>query len=417
MGDLFKDGDQGSRSALIAALSTIQTQGQSVLDELAQIRLETLVNFEQGLSALMGRRQRTNRLLGPDTAAIFSVSDFTDIDQALSSATIRSDSQSVTLQERPADSDVQIASQTFSASEGSIEQFTNMYQVYLDNGDNPVGTFDLQLTTPLNLSLLSFDLVVTPSNPAISIETSSDGIVYTPVLNTSQNGNRVNAWLPSISVKYLRVKVIPNHPDTIGGHTFTFGLTNFSAILVSFQLQSELVTKAVTVSPSSNILQLNYDQQPGVLAFLSLNGGSFVGLSDGSRLNIPGSAAISTPLTAYVDVAGVLWWQDGASFTKVLPSDLYQASLRVTNSQGNSVRLAFGLGPSTAQNLKTPVFTISNQLLTYCPFQAQNPINEKFSVSYMRGPAQLTANLRVQLQTRDRSQTPVFRGAFLQNIY
>ena len=49
MADIVQDGDQGSRAVFMAALTALQAQGQSVLDSLAQTRLDTLCRFEQDL--------------------------------------------------------------------------------------------------------------------------------------------------------------------------------------------------------------------------------------------------------------------------------------------------------------------------------------------------------------------------------
>src|ERR1017187_284175 len=71
MADIVQDGDQGSRAVLMAALADLQTQGHSVLDGLAQARLDTLLRFQQDLSALNGRRQRAYRLPVRDIAGQF----------------------------------------------------------------------------------------------------------------------------------------------------------------------------------------------------------------------------------------------------------------------------------------------------------------------------------------------------------
>lgn len=68
MADIVQDGDQGSRAVFMAALEALQAQGQSVLDGLEQTRLDTLLRFEQDLSALNGRRQRAFRLPVQDIA-------------------------------------------------------------------------------------------------------------------------------------------------------------------------------------------------------------------------------------------------------------------------------------------------------------------------------------------------------------
>src|ERR1017187_9820774 len=142
MADIVQDGDQGSRAVFMAALADLQTQGQSVLNGLAQTRLDTLLRFQQDLSALNGRRQRAYRLPVHDIAGQFLVSDMLDIDQAATSATVRADASSVTLRKRSSPAQPTVQSTQFSTSAGSIEQFSGMYRVSTQDGRAPTGTFD-----------------------------------------------------------------------------------------------------------------------------------------------------------------------------------------------------------------------------------------------------------------------------------
>ena len=141
MADIVRDGDQSSRAVFVAALAQLQAQGQSVLDSLAQTRLDTLCRFEQDLSALSGRWQRAYRLPVQDIAGQFLVSDLLDIDQAATSATVRADSSSVTLRERSRPAEATIQSTQFSTSDGSIEQFSGMYRVTTQDGQVPTSPF------------------------------------------------------------------------------------------------------------------------------------------------------------------------------------------------------------------------------------------------------------------------------------
>ena len=184
MADIFQDGDEGSRGKFVAALEALQATGQSVLDDLAQTRTDTLLRFEQGLGALNSRRQRAFRLLSPDIAARFIVSDLIDVDQTTTSATLRADSQAVTLRERNRPASPAIQSQQFSTSAGMTEQFNGMYRVTTTDGSTPTGTFDLVFNVPLDLTLVVFDIVMTPSNPNITVLVSSNGVTFTEALGT-----------------------------------------------------------------------------------------------------------------------------------------------------------------------------------------------------------------------------------------
>ena len=90
--------------------------------------------------------------------------------------------------------------------------------------DSPsVGTFDLELDPPLRLSLLSFDVVSTPSGPGISVGVSENGVAFAPASSIAFNGYRINAWLVPATVRFVRLAISPTHPDTLGGSVYTFG--------------------------------------------------------------------------------------------------------------------------------------------------------------------------------------------------
>src|SRR6059058_3392829 len=155
------DGDQGSRSQMVGNLEELRARGQAVIESLSGIQLETLLEVQKRLSALNGRRQRAFRVPSPDLAARFLVSDFLGTDQAQTTGSVRIDSASATLWERVESGRINIKSTRFSTSSGTIQKAGGLYQVSSDSP--PVGTFDLELDPPLNLSLLSFDVVSTPS--------------------------------------------------------------------------------------------------------------------------------------------------------------------------------------------------------------------------------------------------------------
>jgi hypothetical protein len=90
-----------------------------------------------------------------------------------------------------------------------------------------------------------------PSDPGIRVFASTNGIDKIAALDISRSGYRVNSWLPNTPVKFLQLEISPTHPDTIGGNTFTFGLTSFNAFTIDFHLYSELVMKAGSLIPGS----------------------------------------------------------------------------------------------------------------------------------------------------------------------
>jgi hypothetical protein len=141
-----------------------------------------------------------------------------DIDQSLTSATIRADAGAVTLRERGRPSEATIRSLSFATDTGAINQFNDMYQVYVTDGSKPTGTFQIELFSPANLTVAVFDIVTLPSDPGIRVFASADGVDQVEATSVSRSGYRVNAWFPNTIVKYLKIEISPTHPDTIGGN-------------------------------------------------------------------------------------------------------------------------------------------------------------------------------------------------------
>ncbi len=196
------DGDQGSRSQMVGNLEELRARGQGVIESLSSIQMETLLEIQKRLSALNGRRQRAFRVPSPDLAARFLVSDFLGTDQAQTTGSVRIDSASATLRERAESGQINLKATRFSTSSGTIQKAGGLYQVSSDSP--PVGTFDLELGPPLNLSLLSFDVVSTPSTPEVSVGVSENGVTFSPASSLALNGYRINAWLVPATVRFVR---------------------------------------------------------------------------------------------------------------------------------------------------------------------------------------------------------------------
>jgi hypothetical protein len=563
VGDLFADGQSGSRSAFWTALNELQAAGQKILDDLEAVRQSTLAEFAQGLTALNGRHQRANRLLSADLAGQFVVSDFLEIDQAQTSATVRADTQAVTLRQRKTAPPVLIESQTFTSSAGSVESFGGLHQVYLPTGALPTGTFQIKFSQNVDLSLIVFDLLLTPSNPAVSVQVSPDGVYYSNASKITRNGARVSAYLPPGEIRFLTLSITPSMPDNIGGYTYTFGLDGFYPYQVTFHLESQLTSKAVTIYPQSDSVSTSFAGDDDITAFVSLDGLTFTNVLPGSVLPVPGAVAVAgdrgatagsavsqqnlapaispanytpTPGTTfplvpgaapdgsyagvlapgqwgvygsyavpvtpgaqytfsgYIDqpatstgisywllsdvtrstfyaalnqthgnkgilsttvtipagvtvvyvlfsIGGVInqtagnlifaqptltlaaapvadgtmrWRDEHGTVVSTLPANVYPRSLTVLDANNNPVPIAAGLNPANATHVTKPVICWFNNTLTYRPYTG--PVATSFSVSYVYGPPSLQAYLRVQLVSRDRAATPVFKGMTLVNV-
>lgn len=126
-----------------------------------------------------------------------------------------------------------------------------MYRVYVTDDTKPTGTFQIEFFNAAELALAVFDIVTLPSDPGIRVFASADGVDQVEASSVSRAGYRVNAWFPKMTAKYLKIEIAPTHPDTIGGSTFTFGLTSFNATVVEYHLYSEFVTKPVVFRPQT----------------------------------------------------------------------------------------------------------------------------------------------------------------------
>ncbi len=175
-----------------------------------------------------------------------------------------------------------------------------MYRVHVTDGSVPAGTFDLELTAPADLTLAVFDIVSLASDPAITVSASPDGVTFTPASSVSLNGYRINAWFPPVAVRFLRLTIAPTHPDTLGGTSFTFGLTDFTAAAVSYYLASDLYFRALTFAPGTSQMRFQAASVPGLAYYLSLNGGTFARVLPGDLLTSP--AVSPTTITASLHV-------------------------------------------------------------------------------------------------------------------
>lgn len=412
---VFQFGAPASASQLMTAFNTLRSQGQAVLDALVNYRTASLVDFGQKVEALNSRRQRANRVKAPFTAAEFIISDFLDLDQTNTSATVRADSQAVTLQEKATETNAVIQSQGFATSDGTAEPIAtdnSLYRVQTTDGSTPVGTFTLELLESLEMSVLTFDLAAMPPTPSFVVSASSDGATYVQASQVSMNGYRLTAWFPLMKMRFITVAITPAAPDTLGGDSYTFGLTDFVGAETEFQLVSDLVVGPVSFNPVGSQLILNAPSDNSLLYFLSFNGAPWQEFNDGDTVTIPGTAAVSTPGVA---VNGQL------VFSQVLPATTYLDSVSVVDATtGKSVRVAPGLATAGI-----PAGRLTHDYIAVQPGAApiyvpasttQNPQAKTFNLSYVTGPASVSVRLKVQLSTSDRTVTPTFTGASLQEI-
>jgi hypothetical protein len=479
MSSQFTYQEEAKQSKLVENLQEIRSLGTEVLQMLEEDRVETLVDFDRRLSSLNARRQRANRVNSPHRMVLFTVADLLDLNQAQTTASIRADVNSASLRERSTPADAEIRASKFTSTTGTIERLdlkSTLYRVHTTAGQIPTGLFELELSTPLQLTLLVFDTAATPGEPTITVETSLNGMTYTSAERVSRNGYRINAWINPNKVRFIRLSITPSHADALSGDSYTFGITSFHASGMEFHLRSDLVTRSLTFAPRSGAVKFVAEGDSGLTYFLALglpgSNPPFIEVKSGDEIEIPGTAQIgySTPLS--VGLKGSVWtvttalalgvfirpvvpngfiyevttagttggseptWplisgntvvNGSVTFTTrvdgilnhVLPADTYRHTLKVTSDDDNQeVVTAVGLSylDSRIQYLIHRTIGILGTEMRYVNYQAALDVGRTFTIKYETGPALVECRLKVQFSTDDRALTPTFHGASLEEL-
>jgi hypothetical protein len=440
----FQFGEVASASQLMAAFNVLWNQGENILNTLTGYRNMSLVDFQQQVEALNSRLQRANRISPPYTTVDFVTTDFLDIDQTKTSATVRADAQAVTLKERSTTTNAVIQNQTFATSDGTAEAIStdnSLYRVSTTDGSIPTGTFTLQLAQSLNMTVLTFDLAAMPPTPTIAISASPDGTTFTPAVQVSMNGYRLTAWFAPMEMLYITLAITPAAPDTLGGTSYTFGLTDFAGTETEFEMVSELVTKPIFFTPASATLKLVAPATPGILYFLSFNGGLWQEYAAGSIVPVPNTGTVSATGVTVSAMSGAPEY-GGYSFN--MPSGtqefetIFLNSIQVTDlSTELPIRVAPALNPMFAvpgaigASRYGPIAGLTHDYAAQGGYGGglmlipANPTNtfagKTYSVSYSGVtanwiPITWSVQLKVQLSTSDRTVTPTFTGASLQEM-
>lgn len=354
----FVDGTVGSQSQVAQAFDELRTQGQDAINKLVILRENTLLLFSNALSGLNGKRIRANRLPEVGVTSKLVVSDLQDINQSITTASVRADSNSISLRERTAPGEAIVNQVRFSASEGTIQALQvpgsssagnlgALYRVATQGGSTPVGTFDIQLLAPVSISLLIFDMIDTPSTAMIQAFTSQNGISFTEALSVTRNGYRLAAWMKPEEAKFLRITITPALPDILGGSVFTFGLTDLHAFAVQYHLRSDAYTNQIEIEPHSLNLLFSTASVPGLLYFLSLAGNPPIEVFPGDVIPVPGASQV-TLNKSLIAHAGSAW----------IAAHAYSISNQIIDSNGNLQTVVSISGTGTS-GLTHPVWSIN----------------------------------------------------------
>jgi hypothetical protein len=411
------NGQEGSASQIMSAFNYILSLGQTNLENLQNIRTETLLAFQRRVSYLNSKQQTANKLINQNALVNFTITDFSNVNQSETTATVRIDSNVVTSSEQAFEVEAIIKSVQFTSNLGNVEalnQDSSIYRVYNTNGSTPTGSFFITLTEPTNLSVLVFDLPSIASNPVINITTSDTGILYTSCLSYSLNGYRLIVYLTPAEIQYIKIDITPSHPDNLGGSLFTFGLTDFIGSSTQYRLLSEFVSQPINFIPNSVNCQLNAIQTDGLLYFLSLGSGNFIEVSLATSIPIP--AVSETNLTAVgLNSNGLL--------NSTISSLAYLSTIEIIDvSTGTPIPLLYGLLPtnSSLATLNKSYISLvqaspsSAYSLYYIPYISEDS-SKTFNISYVSGPASVSAQLKIQISTNDKNSSPIFTGATLLN--
>ena len=442
----FQFGEVASASQLMAAFNVLWNQGENILNTLTGYRNMSLVDFQQQVEALNSRLQRANRISAPYTTVDFVTTDFLDIDQTQTSATVRADAQAVTLKERSTTTNAVIQNQTFATSDGTAEAIStdnSLYRVSTTDGSIPTGTFTLQLAQSLNMTVLTFDLAAMPPTPTFAVSASPDGTTFTPAIQVSMNGYRLTAWFAPMEMLYITLAITPAAPDTLGGTSYTFGLTDFAGTETEFEMVSELVTKPDLLHSGQCPLKLVAPATPGILYFLSFQWRPLAGVCGRQHCSrIP--IRVQFRLTG-VTVSAMSGAPEYGGYSFNMPSGTFQEfetiflnSIQVTDlSTGLPIRVAPALNPMFAvpgaigASRYGPIAGLTHDYAAQGGYGGglmlipANPTNtfagKTYSVSYSGVtanwiPITWSVQLKVQLSTSDRTVTPTFTGASLQEM-
>src|SRR5665213_142099 len=356
---IIVDGSAGSSSAVAGAFTALREQGQASIEQLVELRENTLLLFNNGLSELNGKRVRVNRLPEIGIAAKFITSDLQDINQPITTASVRVDANSFSLRERAAPGEAIVSQVRFSASEGTIQALQvpqtgstgnlgALYRVATSDGSIPTGTFSIQLLAPVSLSLLIFDMMDMPAGPTVIASISQNGISYTPATSITQNGYRWGAWFQPQEIQYITVNITPSLPDTLGGSVFTFGLTDLHAFSVQYHLRSDVYTNQLMIAPRSSQVQFSTATVPGLLYFLTLAGNPAIEVFPGTNVPLPGTSSNTETNKGLIAPTGSAW----ASATT------YSLGNTIIDSNGNLQTVTALSGTGTSQSPTHPVWSI-----------------------------------------------------------
>jgi len=391
-----------SKTAVMQQFEGLSDIGQSVMDDITNVQIETLLAFEQFLSQANLMKTRIDRVCGEGIICRWVMCDFLDVDLPNTTATLRPDASAATLRERGGFVEAVVKGITFSCDKGTYQSLNNTYKV-MSQGSIPTGTFQIEYISPVMGNQVVFDLVVPNADCAIAVSGIGPDLTEFAANSLSRNGYRVSAWLPNQAVKYLKIVIVPTGPDVAGGMGYTFGITDLNSSSLTYQLSSDLVMKPITLSPLKPKVRFQADSDPNLNYFVSFDGENYSQVLPGADISLPGYD--------HGEFSGTLGGGGGLggmSLPRTLPMDVIYASVVAWDENGNFYPALSGLAPG--QTPANPYLIIGSTLMLV----PAGDSSRNFRVGYTTGPPTIQVWLKVRFSTSSNIVTPIFTGAHLE---
>jgi len=428
------NGNEGASRDVLDLFSRIQSRAVSVLDDLDSSRKDMIRSLQSTLDRINAMAIRISELENSSARCLFSVSSMSRIDQDRTSATIRLDANSATLLEKDHRiAEANLDSLRFSASAGSVESVAPAWRVISPQAA-PTGTFDLLFRSPVESGVVIFDTVLSAQEADIEVLGSLQGVRYEPVDRVIRSGYRVTCWIGKTRIRHLRIRIRPWQPDSPGGSSYTFGITDVRVLQSRYFLRSEFWSDWVVWTPNTPKVRFSAPSHDGLSYYLWIGDPpagsdtnkdslSLFSVQPGQVIQIPGSR-IYTDIPATVDASGNVVMTIDGSQTNIFPSNTMPGSVRVVDISGPEEQ-EMKVWPELAANQLIPIdgyalsLTYNTQTGAYHADRLKaldlSYQSRPLKVSFWTISDRLASVLLVQMVSHSEYATPVFTGAVLES--
>lgn len=438
----FSDLEEAGAGKFSSLIESVSVRQQALLDRIDELRLQYLRRFQAGLSGLNLRSVRAGSVRPPGVACVFGLESMDGIDMASTTASVRCDSASAGLREQDLESPVSVISRKFFSSGGVVEPAGDSWRVIRPEGA-PEGVFLLELARPAVVNHAVFDVILSTPKASIRVEASLDGRTWIQASEISRQGYRIRAWMPGAMIRLLRLRMTPEHPDSPGDYSYSFGLTDVHVFSARYSLRSVLQFAPRIWRPQSTRVRFMAEAVEGVEYFLNLSvfsgpvpgggdfavvfpdgqaPGSYASVSPGQVLSLPGCVR-KKEIRARVANAGppdnplyrLEYESAPGTWPFVLPSGLlWNSLLLLEHPSGRSVPLWPDMLPVASS--VPDGFAEANMVLYWAGPADSGILQREWRLSYSTVPDAVSARLLVQISSRSQDRTPAVSGAWLEEV-